>query len=162
MDLRDLFTKIFFDREYKEKITFFRTVSLFSGLSDRALGNVLGIVHSKIYPAGETVFKAGQEGKALYIVKTGEVKVSRDGKEVCRLGSGEFFGEMALLEEIPRTATVVTSKESQLLLIYKVRFDELAEDTPRTGVMLLRNLASILSARIRDLKDLDTKPLQTK
>ena len=149
MSITDYISKLIFDGAFRSDIQFLKKVALFEGISDRALGKIVSITHSKKYPAGETVFSEGQEGKLLYIVKAGEVAVVKGEKTISTLVAGDFFGEMALLEEIPRTATVVVSKDSELLLIYKVKFDELLENYPSAGVKVIRNLAAMLSARVR-------------
>ncbi len=149
MSVREWITGIFVDRYIKGEIKFLEKISLFYGLSSKALMNVLNIVHYKKYFAGETVFSEGQEGKVLYIIKTGEIAVSKGNKIICKLFRGDFFGEMALLEEIPRTATVTVPKDAELLLVYKVKFDELLENNPKIGIKLVHNLAKILSSRVR-------------
>ncbi|MFH1258291.1 MAG: cyclic nucleotide-binding domain-containing protein [Elusimicrobiota bacterium] len=149
MSIREWISGIFIDRYIKGETKFLEKISLFYGLSPKALMRVLNIVHYKKYFVGETVFSEGQEGKVLYIIKTGEVTVSKKNKIICKLYPGDFFGEMALLEEIPRSATVKVSKDSELLLVYKVKFDELLEDNAKIGIKLVYNLAKILSFRIR-------------
>lgn len=149
MSIRDWIANTFFNTHLKEGIKFLKKISLFSDLSAKDLRVVLGIVHYKKYFTGETVFSEGQEGKVLYIIKSGEVSVAKENKLICKLYPGDFFGEMSLLEEIPRSATVTVSKDSELLLVYRVKFEELIENNPRIGIRLIRNLAKILSARIR-------------
>ena len=153
MSISGFFSRLMFDREFRDKIEFLKKVVLFEGVSDKALGKITGIMHEKKYPGGETVFNEGQEGKLLYIVKSGEVAIIKGDKTISRLGEGQFFGEMALLEEIPRTATVKAVKDSELILMYKVKFDELLADYPSAGVKVVRNLATMLSARVRQAHD---------
>ena len=152
MSITGCISKFVFDGEFRDKVKFLKKVSLFEGLTDRALGKLTGIMHSKKYSAGEAVFHEGQEGKLLYIVRSGEAEVTKGGSPIGRFGEGEFFGEMALLEELPRAATVTAVKDSELLLIYKVKFDELLENHPSAGVKVVKNLAAILSARVRQLQ----------
>lgn len=144
---------IFIDKEFNQKIAFFKQVALFNGLNDRTLGQVMNIVYQKKYSADEIVFSEGDIGKALFIVKSGEVAISKSEKILARLHTGNFFGEMALLEETVRSATAKTTKESEICMIYKVKFDGLIEDNPRAGVKIIRNLAKILSSRLRQTSE---------
>jgi CRP-like cAMP-binding protein len=153
MSIGEHFVKLIFDKDFKSQINFLKKVTLFEGVSDRALGKITGIMHSKKYPAGETVFSEGQEGKLLYIIKAGEIAIVKGNKTISTLGAGEFFGEMALLEEIPRTAAAVAAKDSELILVYKVKFDELLESYPAAGVKVVKNIAAMLSSRIRQMQN---------
>ena len=137
------------DRVFKEEVEFLRGVSLFEGVPANSLGVFLSIAHRKAYSDGETIFEEGQIGRVFYIVRRGEVGITIQGKRISSMGAGEFFGEMALLEELPRTATVTCEKDCELLLMYKIRFDSLLEKNPSAGVRLVRNLAAILSSRLR-------------
>ncbi len=153
MILRELLANLIFDRTFKEKVDFLRKVPLFSGFSSRSLGKVASIMHEKQYFANDIVFNEGQEGKVFYIVKSGEVTVTRSSTVLCRLGPGSYFGEMALLEELPRTATVTAAAPSVLYLVYKIKFDELVDYNPAIGVRIMRELASILSERLRQIME---------
>mgnify|MGYP005654361093 FL=1 len=93
------------------------------------------------FPADYTLFNEGDMGDKLYIIKTGMVKIfhpSEPGKEVAMLGPNEFFGEMALFEDNPRSATAVTTAESEVFLLEKANFYEL--------VLKNESIASKLSA----------------
>lgn len=147
---RKFLINIIFDRSFKEKVNFLKQVSLFSDLSARALGKVVSIMHVKHYAKNDIVFNEGQEGKVFYIVKSGEVAVTKGNRVVFKLGPGSFFGEMALLEEMPRTATIVAGMPTELYLIYKIKFDEMIDYNPGVGVRIVRALASILSERLRE------------
>ena len=138
-----------FDEEFKQKLEFIRSISVFSGLGRKEASEILSIIYEKKYAKGEIIFEEGKIGKALYIVKEGAVAVSSNGKEICILHQHDFFGEMVLLEEITRSATTMAHTDCTLLLIYKVRFDALIEKDPGAGVRIVRNIARILSKRLR-------------
>ncbi len=137
------------DEELKEKLEFLKKVPLFSDLGRGALADVYSISYEKHYSAGEVIFEENQPARALYIVKSGRVKITKREKDIAVLNEGNFFGEMSLLEEIARTAQATSVTDSKLLLIYKVKFDGLIEDNPSVGVKVIRNLAKILSSRLR-------------
>jgi CRP/FNR family transcriptional regulator, cyclic AMP receptor protein len=149
MAWNQLLRKVILDPEFKANIEFLRKVPLFADLSDRALGQVLTICYEKSYGTGEIVFDEGAPGKALYIIKSGEVVVTKQERTIAHLHTGDFFGEMALLEECPRSATVTVTTETVLLFIYKVKFDGLLEERPSVGLKVVRNLATMLSSRLR-------------
>lgn len=150
MSLRTLLGKIFIDLEFKKQILFLLHVPLFSGLPDRVLAEIISISNHKTYQAGEAIFDEGSVGRILYVIRSGEVEGSKAGKRIFTLRKGDFFGEMALLEETTRSVTVRAVKPTELMLIYKVKFDGLLEDDPRAGIKILLNLARRLSMRLRD------------
>ena len=157
MNLLDIFAKVFMDKEFKENVDFFNTITLFKGLSAKSLGKLVSIAHKKTYFAGETVFEQGQVGRVLYIVKSGEVFVTVNGQKISSCGAGEYFGEVSLLEELPRTATVVCDIDTELYLIYKVKYDSFVEQYPEAGVILFKNLALSISAKLRNSLDKSSK-----
>lgn len=153
MKIMSVFKSFFIDKKFKEDITFLKKVSLFEGLNDVALGELLTISSRKTYVPGEVVFEAGTPGKVLYIIKSGEVEGIKNGKVIFTLKEGDYFGEIALLDETPRTATVRAKKQSELLLIYKVKFDGFILDDPLAGVKVLRSMASKIITRLGELEE---------
>jgi CRP/FNR family transcriptional regulator, cyclic AMP receptor protein len=87
-------------------------VPLFSGLDPRELETISRTVHERTFNAGDKVAEEGQGGVGFFVIKQGEAKVTVGGNEVRRLGPGDYFGEIALISEGARTATVTA--ESQL------------------------------------------------
>ena len=157
MSLLDILSKVFMDKEFRENVNFFSAVTLFKELSAKSLGKIVSIAHKKTYFAGETVFEQGQVGRVLYIVKSGEVFVTMNGQKISSCGVGEYFGEVSLLEELPRTATVVCDTDTELYLIYKVKYDSFVEQYPKAGMILFKNLALSISAMLRNNLDKSSK-----
>jgi CRP-like cAMP-binding protein len=150
----DRLKAFFVDKQFVRKRDFLRSLSLFSGLSNRELGSLLQMFHSRVYQEGEIVFQEGDIGRALFVVESGKVALTRrtqDGKDraVAELGPGSFFGEMALLEQLPRSAAAVAKEKSALLLLYRSKLDEILRQHPHIGVSIMMHLAQLLSARLR-------------
>lgn len=162
MPLGSLLRRMLMDPEFGKSVDFLSRIPIFAGLHRHDLGRLLGILYAKSYPAGEVVFQEGETGRALFIIESGEVVVVKaahpapgraEDAVIARFGPGGFFGEMALLEERPRSATVKTTRESVLRFVYKVKLDAFIEKHPRVGVKVLHNLARVLSARLRETSE---------
>ena len=97
-------------------------------------------------PAGHIIFREGESGECLYVILDGEVDVTVNGHHVWRLQAGEIFGEMALVEARPRSATAVAHSACRLVAIDERRFLFLVTQTPYFALGLLRLLASRLRA----------------
>ena len=159
LDIKKLFTKLFIDQEMKQKIGFFRQISIFNGLSSFDVGKLVTAMYCRAYETDEIICSEHELGKALFIIMSGEVAITRksgllkENKILSRLKSGEFFGEMALLEEKPRSATAKAVTPCQMCIIYKANFDSMIEKNPKIGLMVIKNIAVILSSRLRGMID---------
>jgi CRP-like cAMP-binding protein len=101
-------------------------------------------------PAGTLVLDEGAVGQACYFIASGKVAVARHNRKIAELGSGEIFGEIALLDRLPRTASIKTLVDSTLYEITKADFDAALGHSPA----IARKLLTTLAARLRDA---DTK-----
>lgn len=159
LNLKEFIKNLLLDREMKRKIDFFSKVSIFNGLNRFAAGKLVTAMYCRNYEAGEIICAENELGKALFIIMSGEVAITRksgvlrEDKIISRLKSGEFFGEMALLEEKPRSATAKALTACELYIIYKANFDSMIEKDPKIGLMVIKNIAVILSARLRGMID---------
>jgi CRP-like cAMP-binding protein len=156
----------FIDPQFSRKKQFLRSLDIFKDLRDRDLGHLVQALHSRSYREGEVVFVEGDIGRALFILETGEVSLTTlgaDGKPAVlyQLKPGDFFGEMALLESLPRTATATATAKSHLHLLYKSKLDALLNGEPRIGVTIMSHLARLLSARLRR-QNAERKPVLAK
>ncbi|MEQ1918684.1 MAG: cyclic nucleotide-binding domain-containing protein [Elusimicrobiota bacterium] len=146
----------FIDPQFTRKKNFLRSLDIFKDLRDRELGYLVSSLHSRTYREGEVIFVEGDIGRALFVLESGAVKLTlgAPGKEprvLYQLKPGDFFGEMALLESLPRTATATATEKTHLHLLYKSKLDSLLQGEPRIGVTILSHLARLLSARLRRL-----------
>ncbi len=149
-----LFRKIFRDVRSLDDFAFFRKITLFHGLHDRQLGRVLQAMQKRKYYMDEIVFEEGQTGKAVFVIRSGGVELSRRTsdnkvKVLARLGPGQIFGEMALLEHQPRTATARVTEDGEIYLLYATTLESLLHRDPIIGVEIMRNIAVVLSALLR-------------
>jgi CRP/FNR family cyclic AMP-dependent transcriptional regulator len=120
-----------------------RKVPLFSDLSEPELARFADVTREREYPKNSVILFEDDPGDALYIVSAGQVKVvliGEDGREVILsvLGDGDFFGEMALIDDEPRSAHVIAMKDSQLLVLRREDFQAQLEAQPKIALKLLR------------------------
>lgn len=137
-----------------DPIEVLRTVPLFGQVPERDLLALAGLVRERRQPRGSMILTQGDEGEALFLIRTGQVKVNvvaEDGREVILsvLGPGSFFGEMALLDDEPRSAHVFAMEESVLLSLRREDFRARLAQSPELGIALLREL----SRRLRRADD---------
>jgi CRP/FNR family transcriptional regulator len=95
----------------KELISTLRTVPLFAGLSDRDLKRLANSLSDRTFPAGHEIVVEGKEGVGFFVIESGEVSVSRGGEHIRNLGPGDYFGEMAVIDQGPRSASVVADSD---------------------------------------------------
>ena len=131
-----------------------QSVPLFSHLSEEEAESISRATRERAYPKNSVIVFEDDPGDALFVVKTGQVKVvltSEDGREVILsvLGEGDFFGEMSLIDDQPRSAHVIAMEDSRLLVLYREDFHRCLETTPRIALGLLR----ALSRRLRSADD---------
>jgi signal transduction histidine kinase len=125
-----------------------RQVPLLADLTEEDLERLYGMAEMVSIPAGQLVLQEGDPGDSLYVVLDGELEVTkRHGEQEVLLAvykAGQFFGEMALLEQAPRSASVRTLRESRLLLISQVAFQTLLSCSPSAPFKILRTVTSRL------------------
>lgn len=107
-----------------------RAVGLFEECSDHQLAEIDGLMTEVTVPAGTTVVHEGYRGLEFFIIRDGTATVTRGGQPVARLGAGEFFGEFALLERVPRTASVTAVTDMQVWVLNRREFFALLDSVP--------------------------------
>jgi MFS family permease len=106
----------------ERELSLLRRLPMFAPLPAATLEHLAGAFVARWVDAGSTVVREGEPGERFYVVGSGRVEVSQDGRVLTTLGPGEYFGEIALLREVPRTATVVASEGSELLTLERDEF----------------------------------------
>jgi CRP-like cAMP-binding protein len=112
-------------------------VPLFAGCSGEDLRDIAALAHIVSFEDGAVIVPEGEEGLGFYLLLSGEAVVLQEGAEVNRLGSGQFFGEIALLEGTPRTASVVATGRTVCLGILRSDFRPLLVRQPRIALRIL-------------------------
>ena len=118
------------------------TVPLFAGVSPRQLRKVAGTATTKRYADLTAIVRAGDPGDAFYVILDGHATVRKPGKRAIKLGPGDFFGELALLDATPRTATVEADGEVLTMRLGCSAFQKVLESEPKVAIAMLRALAA--------------------
>jgi CRP-like cAMP-binding protein len=130
-----------------------RSVSLFKGLSLRELTIVDALVHTRSYLASEVIFDEGEEGQAIYIVLEGTVELARPGLgeagRIAEIGPGAFFGDMALLDNMPRAAQAKAMTDCVLAVYFREDFLTLMDTHARIASKIALQLAQQMAQRLR-------------
>jgi len=137
----------------RRKLEIIQQLSLFRYLTFTELLHLMNLAHAERFAQGTAIFTEGQEGESLFIILKGEVLIKKGENELSRLSDGAHFGEMALLEKGPRSATVTTQRDTVCLVIDRVDFYDLLRDLPNLAVKVLWSFVKVLSTRLRETTD---------
>lgn len=124
------------------KIDLIKSVSLFSGMGRKELEQVAQLMDEVDVPAGTVLMRQGEIGHDMFVIARGRVSVERNGKLIAEHGPGASMGEVALLSEGPRTATVTALEPSTLLYAAHREFHSLMDQHPSVRLCILDGLAS--------------------
>jgi len=154
----NLFRESNFNYEVFEAL---RQSFIFQALSKKELRFVQSTMHVRTFKPGEAVFRQGEIGVGMYIILSGAIEIYIDHaleedvpsrtQMVTRLRSGDFMGELSLVESNSRrTATALASEESQLIGFFKPDLFEILDRQPATGVKILLRLSEVLGRRLKE------------
>jgi CRP/FNR family cyclic AMP-dependent transcriptional regulator len=124
---------------------FLARVPIFSGCAPEEIAAIAAVAQESSYEPGQIVVTQGTPGQAFYLIVEGAVEYLRDGSVLGTFGPGEFFGEMSLLDEAPRSASVRAAEQTQCLMLSSWDFKALLLKKPEIAIKLLE----VLSRRIR-------------
>jgi CRP-like cAMP-binding protein len=132
------------------KVEALRTAPLFEGLSDDELKEVAMCTEDLDFPAGKVLCREGEIGSEFYVIMEGEAEVTRNGAAVSTEGSGGFFGEISVIEDVPRNATVTATSPIRCFVLTRGRFLHVLNDMPDVERKVMRALAKRLVAASND------------
>lgn len=141
--------------DLESKLLFLKRVPIFSGVDDDSLSKIATVTSEKNYSKKNIVFHEGDYGDALYIIKNGRIKISKvaiDGREktLSILKTGDFFGEMAIFDNMPRSATSeAMDNDVKLLSISKNDFERVVFENPSIALAIMKDL----TRRIRQINE---------
>lgn len=127
------------------KVDLLRGVPLFQGCSQKELGQIARLADELYQPAGTTLIAEGAKGREFFVLVDGSVDVLKGKRTLRTLGKGDFFGEIALVTDAPRSATVVATCPVRVLVITAQSFQRLLSDTPSIQGKVLTALAQRLA-----------------
>jgi CRP-like cAMP-binding protein len=122
---------------------------LFVGIDDADLDHLAEKASQVEFPAGHVIARQGEIGTGFFVVIDGRVRVVRDGKVIATLGPGEFFGELSVLDRMPRTAMVSAEVPTTCLALASWDFDAALLEQPKLALAILRGVAQ----RLRQVTD---------
>ena len=136
-----------------ERILFLRRVPLFSDLPPGELKQVAAITNEQYYLDGEIIARQGEPGEEMYVIVSGEVLVtdsagSQSTVEVARRGPGEYVGEMAIISQEPRMASLSAHGDVRVLHIAQPQFEAILRERPETSLAVMR----VLCARLKEMQ----------
>lgn len=141
------------DPEQLDRLSVLARVSVFAGLPRRRLGRLAAQLFDKAYAPGEVVFREGDPGKAMFVVLSGEVEVLRETAQgshrLAVFGPGSAFGELALIDDLPRSATARATVATRLMILYRTHFEILVDGDRAIALAVMRNLLRTLAGYVR-------------
>ncbi|MEH2440860.1 cyclic nucleotide-binding domain-containing protein [Nostoc sp.] len=132
-----------------DRLLFVRRVPIFKELRDDFIVRLTSVMNELSFPANYTIFRQGEEGRSLYIVVSGRVKVHIGNKQLAEVDQGKYFGEMAVFDTQTRSATATTLEPCEFLELTQEQLYDAIEETPEIAVNIIRELSRL----IRKLND---------
>ncbi|VAW67886.1 hypothetical protein MNBD_GAMMA08-1906 [hydrothermal vent metagenome] len=137
------------DDRISEVTNMWQATPLFEKISLRECRELVKTMHPRQYNQGERVFSSGDIGTSVVLIRSGGVEINAAEKLLAELTAGDFFGEVALITEEPRTADAIATEASELIFFLRSDLDEWIKRSPRSGAQFMLNTASVLAARLR-------------
>jgi CRP/FNR family transcriptional regulator, cyclic AMP receptor protein len=153
--MQSLWRNVLGRREGVDEADVLGHVPLFEELTERERAALMRVLHRREYVAGESIFVQGEPGLGMYVIARGSVSIQSEpaGRELVELRDGDFFGEIALLNEVIRTATARAKTDCTLLCLFQPDLMGLLERSPRLGVKILLALARLVGIRLVEVSD---------
>ena len=145
-----IWDRLFSKKKVSEVSSLLKEIPLFAELSSYELSLLEQIVHQRSYGSGEAVFRDGDPGVGFYIVKEGRINILSSKPEMIltELADGDFFGEIAILNDLPRSATARAKAPTSILAFFKADLFQLMRDNPKLGFSIISALSRIVGDRL--------------
>ena len=150
--MKSLYENFFKNKESSDPVLqVMGQVPIFENLTPKELKDLARLTHERFYKANEPVFKKLAPSEGMYVILKGtvEIKDPDSNTTFATLGSGDFFGELALLDEEPRSAMAVATEASELIGFFRTDLLTLMKRGPELGNKILLNLSRVLGERLR-------------
>jgi len=139
-----------------------QAIPMFAQLSKRDFSALFNIIHNRSYIAQEYIFYQGDPGIGLYIIRDGEVRIERklesgETIQLAKFKEGDFFGELALVDDEKRSASAIADSDVKLAVIFKPDLDEFISRFPKKGVKILQGISHVVAVRLRQLNEENIK-----
>ena len=140
--------------EENETYETLKSIPIFSKLSNDELKEVNKLIHNRFYRKDEYIFRQNAPGVGMYIIQDGKVSIEIEDPEnpnlqLAQMEDGDFFGELTILDEKPRSAAAIASTESKILGFFRPDLMSLLKRKPRLGCKILYNLAEVVASRLQ-------------
>lgn len=122
---------------------------LFENIAKRECRELVKTMHPRHYKKGEMVFNSGDIGVSIVLIRSGSIEIRAAEKLLAELVAGDFFGEVALIIDEPRTADAVAMEDSELIFFLRSDLEEWVKRSPKSGAQFMLNIATVLAARLR-------------
>lgn len=139
-------------------ISFLREVPLFGTLSKRELRTIYSIAHQRTYQENEFVFRKDQPGAAMFIIRSGAINIvdhdeNNNENVIASLDKNAFFGELALLDDSPRSASAIATTKTEIFAFFRTDLDRLLTAAPQIGLKVYRALSIIIGIRLKSTNE---------
>ncbi|MFL3026693.1 MAG: cyclic nucleotide-binding domain-containing protein [Candidatus Neomarinimicrobiota bacterium] len=154
---KNIFTN--WGKKESENVTIIKKIPIFANLNHKELEEVSKLLHDRTYKPDEYIFKRHAPGEGMFIIHSGIVNIivgeaSGNSQLLAELSNGDFFGEMALMEDEVRSAAALAKDHSRLLGFFRPDLEALIEINPSLGSKILQNLSKVVCTRLRKTNDL--------
>ncbi len=145
--------------EAEKEATYLKQVQIFHGLSEEEIEELNAVVKKRTFRVGEVIFHRDDPGQVLYVIKEGKVKIcliSPDGQEISLVvfSKGEYFGELALLDGLPRSADAIAMEKTECYTLQRSDFHKAIIKTPKIAIQVMEVLCERLRRTDQQVEDL--------
>ena len=139
------------DQRFESALAMLSKTPFWSGLDDQDYGWILRLSEERAYNAGDEIVKEGNAGTVFHLIMDGAVEVRSDGTSLAKLGPGQYFGEMSILDDEPASADVVALENSNCLVLSAAAFKTLVTQNRAVTLKIFREFARRLRATNKSL-----------